>query len=133
MSETLTHTQLVGTLVGWARENIGNPPGLCVYCDSPTVLKTEKPPSIGGYFSDLYAITSPPSFTIVGEAKTIPDIDSGRTFNQILAFLRFLSSCPYPRLVLAMPWQAKATAKNIVRLARIQANAPDVPVVYLCN
>lgn len=131
MGETLLHTRLVSIIVNWVARQHPTTPGFCLYCDNQTVLQTEKPPPIDGFYSDVYAVTTPPAITLLGEAKTIPDIDSERSFNQLVAFLRFLSVRPGPTLIMATPWQARPTAKNLVRLAKPRAGATDVPVVYL--
>lgn len=131
MSETLQHTNFVAAIVRWVQATHPAPQGLCLYCDSPTVLPTEKPPCIEGFYPDVYVATTPPTITILGEAKTIPDIDSTRSFNQLCAFLRFLSVSPSPNFVFAIPWQAKATAKNMVLRASRALGPPDIPVTYL--
>ena len=133
MSETLGHRHLVSVIVNWVLKKHSSTPGFCSYCDNPTVLQTEKPPPIDGFYADVHAVTTPQAVTLRGEAKTLPDLDSERSFNQIVAFLRFLSVRPEPTLIMATPWQARASAKNIVRLARRQAVAPDVPVLYLTD
>lgn len=131
MSETLQHTNLVAAIVRWVQATHSTAPALCLYCDSPTVLTTEKPPRIDGFYPDFYAATTPPTITILGEAKTIPDIDSERSFNQLCAFLSFLSASPNPTLVFATPWQAKSTAKNIILRATRAIGSHGVPITYL--
>ena len=79
MSESLAHIRLVAAIVRWVQINHVGVRGFCLYCDAPIVLKTEKPPPIDGYYSDVYAVTTPPAVTVLGEAKTIPDIDSERS------------------------------------------------------
>jgi hypothetical protein len=131
MSETILHTRLVAVIVEWVRVQYSAKPGLSLFCDSPTVLLTEKPSPIEGFFPDVYAATTPCTFTLIGEAKTIPDLESARSFNQIVAFLQFLLPRPQPILVMAIPWQATATAKNIVALAKREANAEAVQTHFL--
>ncbi|HEV7511425.1 MAG TPA: hypothetical protein VGO27_06980 [Candidatus Acidoferrum sp.] len=131
MSETLQHTQLVSVILRWIHNKHMLTPGFLLYCDSPTALNTEKPPNVDGFYADVYGVTSPPLITVLGEAKTIPDIDSERSFRQICAFLSFLSVRPDPTFVFAIPWQAKATAKNLVRLASKKVTAAGVATVYL--
>jgi hypothetical protein len=131
MSETLQHTQLVSVILQWIHKKHRVTPGFLLYCDSPTILNTEKPPTVDGFYADVYAVTSPPSITVLGEAKTIPDIDSERTFRQICAFLSFLSVRPEPTFIFAIPWQARATAKNLVRLASKKVTRFSVTTVYL--
>jgi hypothetical protein len=71
--------------------------------------------------------------TMLGEAKTLPDLESPRTFLQFLAFLRFLTARPKPTFVIATPWQATATAKNIIAHAKRLSHAREVPVHFLAD
>jgi hypothetical protein len=133
MSETLAHTRLVGVIVNWVKARYSATVGLCVFCDCPTVLETEKPSPIEGFFPDVCALSTPPALTLVGEAKTLPDLESPRSFQQVVAFMRFLAARPQPILVIATPWQAVATAKNIVVLARRESRAEHVQVHFLTD
>ena len=133
MSETLAHTRLVGVIVNWVRVKYSITPGLCLFCDCPTILETEKPSPIEGFFPDVCALTTPPALTILGEAKTLPDLESSRSFQQVVAFLRFLRARPRPSLVIATPWQAMATARSIIALARRESRTKDVQVHFLTD
>ena len=133
MSETLAHTRLVGVIVNWVRVKYSITPGLCLFCDCPTILETEKPSPIEGFFPDVCALTTPPALTILGEAKTLPDLESSRSFQQVVAFLRFLAARPQPGLVIATPWQGIATARNIIALAKRESRAKDIQVHFLTD
>ena len=133
MSETLEHTRLVGVIVNWIKVNHTAAPGLCLFCDSPTVLESEKPSPIEGFFPDVCAVTTPPAVTILGEAKTLPDLESARSYRQFMAFLRFLAVRPQPILLVATPWQASAAARNIVALAMRESRAKPVTVRFLTD
>ena len=131
MSESMAHTRLVGVIVDWVKVKHSATKGLCLYCDCPPVLETEKPNPIDGFFPDVCAVTTPPEMTLLGEAKTTQDLESLRSYNQILAFLRFLSVRPCPMLIIATPWRATATAKHIIVLAKREACITNVDVQFL--
>ncbi len=133
MSETITHTRLVAVIVEWIKAEHEKTPGFCLFCDSPTVLVTEKPSFIEGFFPDVYGATTPPAVTLLGEAKTLPDLESVRSYRQLAAFFRFLQIQPQPTLILATPWRATATAKRIVSKARQESNADRVSVLFLSD
>jgi len=133
MSESIAHTRLVGVIVNWVKAKYSATPGLCLFCDCPPVLETEKPSPIEGFFPDVCAVTTPPALTLLGEAKTSTDLESPRSFNQLLAFFRFLAARPQPTLVIATPWQAIVTAKHIVVLARRESGVNGVQVRYLSD
>ena len=133
MSETLAHTRLVGAIVAWIRLKHASTPGLCLFCDCPTILQTEKPSPIEGYFPDVYAVTAPSTLTILGEAKTVPDLESERSYRQFLAFFRFLEARPQPLLVLATPWQAVATARCVLSQAKRETQSTTVAFRFLTD
>jgi len=114
MSETVDHVQLVLQIINLINSRYSHLEGLGLFCDCPAVLQTEKPSPIEGYFPDVFGSTSPQTITLIGEAKTLPDLESPRSFKQITAFLRFLKSRPNPNFIFAIPWRAKITATNIV-------------------
>ena len=131
MSETLAHTRLVGMIVKWVQAQYSATPGLCLFCDCPPVLETEKPSPIEGFFPDVCAVSTPPAFTLIGEAKTVPDLESQRSYKQFLAFLRFLAARPNSILVIATPWQATAAARNIITLAQRESRTEIVQLRFL--
>ena len=131
MSETLAHTRLVGVIVRWVQAQHPATPGLCLFCDCPPVLETEKPSPIEGFFPDVCAISTPPAVTLIGEAKTVPDLETQRSFKQFLAFLRFLAARPKPTLVVATPLQATAMARNIITLAQRESRTRAVQLRFL--
>jgi len=133
VSETISHTRLVEAILNWVDSRLLNIPGVCLYCDCPPVRVTEKPPSIDTYYPDVSVATVPGILTIVGEAKTITDLETARSYRQLVAFLRFLRVQPGPQFVMATPWQAGVTAKNLVRLAKREADAISVPVTFLSD
>jgi hypothetical protein len=133
MSETIEHTRLVAVVVNWVTRHHQDNRGLCIYCDCPTVLQTEKPSPIEGYFPDLYAATTPPTITIIGEAKTIGDLETQRSLNQFLAFIRFLSVRPNPTLILATPWRGRSTAMRIINTAIANSGSQHIKTHFLAE
>jgi hypothetical protein len=133
MSETATHVRLVGLIVEWITTQYAGRQGLCVFCDCPPILETEKPSPVDGFFPDVTAATTPPALTLIGEAKTIQDLETPRSYQQVTAFLRFLSARPEAALIMATQWQAAATAKNLVARAVTETNAKAVRLHFLTD
>jgi hypothetical protein len=131
VSETIAHTRLVAVIVTWLRAEYSTTSGLCLFCDCPPVVETEKPSPIEGFFPDVCAVTTPPALTLIGEAKAALDLETQRSYKQFLAFLRFLVARPKPTLVVATPWQATAAAKNIVKSAQRQSHTKAVRLRFL--
>jgi hypothetical protein len=76
-------------------------------------------------------MSTPPALTLIGEAKTLPDLESQRSYKQFLAFLRFLEARPKPILIVATPWQATATARNIITRAQHESRTRAVQLRFL--
>src|SRR5262249_23124041 len=97
----------------------------------PDNLGCDKPPRLEGFVPDVYAVDTPPSIAIIGEAKTVLDLHTEHSRRQLAAFLRFLRQQEHGVLVLGVPWQGRATAHNLLaRLCR-ENGAENVGVVVV--
>ncbi len=103
MPESHVHATLVSLLLRFLDERHGHNLGLCVYRDTATADREDKPRRINGYVPDILALTVPASFTIIGEAKLHRDLDTPHSRSQLRAFLRFLRYTPDP-----FPYQIEA-------------------------
>lgn len=99
--------------------------------DLPGRVGCDKPPKIGSYRPDVYAIDAPVTRTVVGEAKTQFDLETDHSTGQFTAFLRYLRLQPNPTLIVAVPWQAKATARTRLQSIRSQTDAQVVEIVVV--
>ncbi|TNM59865.1 hypothetical protein [Aliirhizobium smilacinae] len=88
--ETSAHTVLVERLISYVRARHCPPRGLLVLADHHT-YGNNRPPQIAGYTPDLFASDLPATFEVIGEAKTMADLETGRSHRQISAFLDYLS------------------------------------------
>ena len=114
MAESLHHQRLVERIVNAVvRVLNGYDEALCLV-DRATD-SDEAPRRIGGFCPDVYATDA--SIVIVGEAKTVRDLESPRTEHQLRAFLKYVEAHTSRHLVLAVHWTAVATAKSVLRHA----------------
>lgn len=129
MPESQVHINLVKALAAWTVERFsGNFYDFYILADLPD--STEKPDLIAGFRPDLFA-RAPGRLTLVGEAKTTSDLETEHTQRQVAAFLQYLSAVPGAVLVMATPWPARASAKNLVgRIAR-QLGITNVELRFL--
>jgi hypothetical protein len=118
MSESLDHLKLVEAIISWIRAEYIRHPYLCIFCDSPLREIFEKPYQVSGYYPDVLAEDTPPTITIIGEAKTHVDLLSERSWRQLLAYLYHLKMCPRGVLILSVPRSIEAVAQNILRRAK---------------
>ncbi len=116
MGESAIHSHLVISISDWIRQQYaGANPGLYVLSDVPTSRPGDRPRPIKGFVPDVFAGTSPRSFTLIGEAKCAPDLFTQRSENQLRAFVNYLAAEEEPVLVIATPWVLRATARNMVQ------------------
>ncbi len=115
MAESLVHQRLVEQIVSYLQAEYEPLYQLAIFHDLPAFIGAEKPPRIGGFVPDVYAVDAPRSITILGEAKTEYDLATDHSHRQLSAYFTFLRLQPCGVLVLAVPWQAKARSLNLVK------------------
>jgi len=118
VAESVQHLQLVRSVLEHIEQTYRPHTGLAIFHDLPDLLGCDKPPRIGGYVPDVYAVDAPQTITVIGEAKTAADLGTEHTKRQLTTFLCHLSQQPNGILVLSVPWHAAAAARNL--LARIR-------------
>ena len=98
--------------------------------DLPNFIGCDKPPKIGAFRPDVYAVDAPLTRTIVGEAKTQADLETDHTRAQFVSFIRFLRLQQNAVLVVAVPWQARATARSLLD-ALLGADKESIRIVVI--
>ncbi len=131
MSESAAHAELVKRLVQWISAGYVESRTLCVLSDGPSVPENEKPPMIGGFFPDVFAEDTPPTLTVIGEAKTARDLETLHSQRQLRAFIEFLSFRSKPHFVMAAPAFAISTAQNMAAAAKQELRAAHVVVTVI--
>ena len=96
-------------------------------------MRGERPPPIGGFVPDVYAIDVPTTVTIVGEAKTRRDLETAHSQAQIAAFLDFLSVTANGVFILSVPLTAGATARRIVQASHHRSRRGDTTQVIVLD
>ncbi len=104
---------------------------IIVYVDLPESLPSDKPPAIDGYYPDLYCAAVDGQPVYVGEAKTVNDLESRHSRDQLAAYLRFLSVRGTGSLVVAVPWRAVPSARSLVRSIQRLNGTRSVPTFFL--
>lgn len=115
MAESLEHLKLVRAILWYISREHSEVSYLATLHDLPGLIRGEKPPRISGFAPDVYAVDAPRTVTIVGEAKTVRDLESEHSRKQIRAFIAFLKDKERGVFVLAVPWQAVPRARGIVK------------------
>jgi hypothetical protein len=114
MGETRTHTHLVELLAEWLTNgDYGR-----MLIDSPDRPPQRKPPKINGFIPDIYVSNTPEYSLIIGEAKTVNDIDSRHTIEQISSYLQSCGQYERSLLVLAVPWFCVGGANSTIQYCK---------------
>ncbi len=131
MPESSKHLDLVRRVLEYIRKQHCGIEHVATLHDLPGVIGCDKPPKIGAYRPDVYALDAPLTKTIVGEAKTQADLEAEHSKDQFAAFLKYLRLQPNPSLVVGVPWQAKATARTLLQNLCRRFDAQNVQIVIV--
>jgi hypothetical protein len=125
--ESSLHVSLVEEAVAEIKRRHGDLYSLTVFVDLPSAGR-DRPTMIGGYVPDIFAIDTPETCRIIGEAKTAPDCETPRSRLQFIAFLTHLSQFPNGLFYLSVPWFYRMRAQTLIEAAAQTAGATAVKV-----
>jgi hypothetical protein len=131
LGESAKHLELVSRILSHIDKTYVGMSAVATIHDLPGQIGCAKPPKIGRFKPDVYAIDAPLTRTIIGEAKTQVDLESNHSASQFHAFMSFLRSQPNPVLILAVPWQARVLARTLLVAVQSELAASTVQVVIL--
>jgi hypothetical protein len=125
--ESSMHVKLVETAAAEIKRRHKHLYSLTVYVDLPSA-GADRPKMIGGYVPDIFAIDTPETCRIIGEAKTATDCETPRSRLQFLAFLSHLSHFQNGLFYLAVPWFYRVRARTLIEQVALTAGASAVDV-----
>lgn len=127
MSESRTHVELVAVAVNYIKTIVSPDLQAIIQYDSADSSRPSK--VIGNYIPDVYFWHS--DQLIIGEAKTINDFERPHSRDQYNAYIkeckRFFG---HATLVISVPWQMVATAKNYFRRLKKDFDT-DMPIIVI--
>ena len=113
MTESAQHVEMVTLILDWLDSNH---PHLDLCVDSKAKVGCSQPPLIGGYRPDVLARIPIDSKILIGEAKTLYDVDTLHSYKQISSFLGYLNTrTGADALILSVPGQGADHAKFMIR------------------
>jgi len=119
MPESASHIRLVKALVSWLVEGPLSVDAGLLLVDSPDSPPRSRPSQIGGHVPDVCVPAWDTHGPILGEAKTLRDLEREHTLSQLRAFLNWCSRRDGALFVLAVPWPmvrlARAMLKRLLR------------------
>jgi hypothetical protein len=123
--ESSMHVKLVEATAAEIRRRHCNLYSLTIFMDLPSAGK-DRPAIIGGYIPDVFAIDTPETCRIIGEAKTPLDCETPRSFLQFQAFLSHLSRFPNGTFYLCVPLFYRVRADVLIAAAAQAVGASAV-------
>ncbi len=99
--------------------------------DSVSGNSHTRPPLIEGYVPDAYVMLNEQGRVIIGEAKSMGDLENSHAEAQITAFLRRCGMVEGSVFVLAVPWPIERFARVLLTNFRMREGLPQVETVVL--
>jgi hypothetical protein len=125
--ESSLHVSLVEAAIAEIKRRHCDLYSLTIFVDLPSA-GMNRPTMIGGYVPDIFAIDTPETCRIIGEAKTPLDCETPRSRLQFIAFLSHLSRFSNAVFYLAVPWSYRVRARTVIDSAASAAHASTVTV-----
>jgi hypothetical protein len=125
--ESSLHVSLVEAAAAEIKRRHKDLYSLTMYIDLPSAGR-DRPKMVGGYVPDIFAIDTPETCRIIGEAKTAADCETQRSRLQFIAFLFHLSLFPNGVFYLAVPWSYRVRAQTLIASTAQVAGASAVKI-----
>ena len=114
MPESEEHSNLVAILHSYVADRFCQGTADRVLSDSVSRDSLSRPPSIDGYIPDTYVVLNELGSVVIGEAKSLRDLENSHTESQITAFLRRCSFANGSAFILAVPWPVERFARSLM-------------------
>lgn len=131
MPESEEHLDLVTLLHSYIANRFCEGHGERVYTDSVGSESRTRPPPIEGYVPDAYVLLNEQGRVVIGEAKSMRDLEKPRTEAQVRAFLRRCGKAEGSAFILAVPWPLEILARSLLTTFRAREELPYVETVVL--
>ena len=105
--------------------------GELVLTDSADIESPYRPPTIEGYVPDAYVMLNEQGRVVIGEAKSMRDLENPHTTAQVRAFLRRCGLAEGSTFIMAVPWPIERLAKALLTNFRVREGLHQVETVVL--
>ena len=102
-----------------------------VFTDSVSSESRTRPPSIEGYVPDAYVMLNEQGRVVIGEAKSMGDLENSHTEAQVTAFLRRCGMAEDSVFMLAVPWPVERLARALITNLSVREGLPHVETLVL--
>ncbi|MBO06510.1 MAG: hypothetical protein CMI58_05710 [Parcubacteria group bacterium] len=131
MGESLSHIRLVEALYKWVSQSLLNGSTGGILIDKPESPTGGKPPKINSFIPDLCVPYTPNKLFVIGEAKTVKDLEKNHSIEQFEAFLKECKKHKYSLLVVAVPWFNVRLAESMLNYLKEKVGADRVEIKVL--
>ena len=131
MPESEKHSYLVTILHSYITDRFCGDIGERVLTDSASSNSRTRPPLIEGHVPDAYVMLNEQGRVVIGEAKSMRDLENPHTEAQITSFLRRCGMVEGSVFIMAVPWPIERLAKALLRNFRVREGLPYVETVVL--
>ena len=131
MPESEEHSNLVAILHSYISDRFCGGRGERVLTDSLVSQSANRPPPIDGYVPDVYVMLDKRGRVVVGEAKSMGDLENSHTEAQVTAFLRRCGVAEGSAFILAVPWPIERLARALLTNFRLREGLAQVEIVVL--
>ena len=119
----ILHSYIVDRFCGGREER--------VLTDSVGKESSTRPPPIEGYVPDAYVMLNEQGRVVIGEAKSMRDLENSHTEAQVTAFLRRCGMVEGSAFILAVPWPIERLARALLTNLRVREGLSQVETVVL--
>lgn len=131
MPESEEHSNLVVMLHCYISNRFCEGQPERVLTDTVSRQSPNRPPPIEGYVPDAYVMLDEQGRVVIGEAKSMGDLENSHTEAQVAAFLRRCGMVEGSVFVLAVPWPIERLAGALLRNFRVREGLPHVETFVL--
>ena len=131
MPESEEHSNLVAILHSYIATRFCGGRGERVFTDSVSSESHSRPPLIEGYVPDAYVMLNEQGRVVIGEAKSMNDLENSHTDSQFAAFLRRCGLAEGSVFILAVPWPVERLARALLTTFCVREGFSRVETVVL--
>ena len=131
MPESDEHSNLVALLHDYVTESFCEGKRDRILSDSAGGEPGPRPPSIEGFVPDVYVMLSDQGRVVIGEAKSMGDLENSHTEAQVTAFLEGCGMAEGSTFILAVPWPVERLATALLAKFWVREGLPQVETVVL--
>lgn len=131
MPESEEHSSLVVMLRSYIADRFCDGETVRIFTDSTNSESSMRPPSIAGYVPDAYVVLNELGAVVIGEAKSLKDLENSHTEAQVTAFLKRCGLAQGSTFILAVPWPVERLARTLLSSLQAREGMPYVDTVVL--